>query len=166
MAGLDDVIQGVRVELQGVAVVRDLPATVQAMVRAFRQSQTDSQRLSGSDVARMLGVSRQAVQQRAARGSLLVDADGDGVRYPAWQFRDGKVVRGLGQLVRAARLVGVDDTSLVIWIETDPNRRRRVASGDAAVLTSEVKAARRRRTRVSRQRVTGKAPRLSDAAAG
>jgi len=166
MAGLEDVIQAVRVELRGVADVRDLSATVQAMVRAFRHSQTDGDSLSGSEVARMLGVSRQAVQQRAARGSLLVVADGDGVRYPVWQFRDGKAVRGLQHLVQAARLAGVDDTSLVIWIEADPSRRRSVASGRAAVLMSEVGAARRRRTRVARERVTGPAPRLSDAAAG
>jgi len=49
-----------------------------------------------SEAADQLGISRQAVTQRVARNRLLAVAPvGGRQRFPAWQFADGGVLRGL-----------------------------------------------------------------------
>lgn len=166
MGQIEDVLEGVRRELGDEGDVKDVPSAVEAMVRAFRQASAGDSALSGSAVARMLGVSRQAVNQRAGRGSLIVIADRDGVRYPTWQFRDGSPVRGLIPLVRAARDAGVDDAALASWIESDPQRAASVAGGQAESLIPEVGDARVARTAVTRRRAPGRATRLTDTPAG
>ena len=163
MGRIDDVLEGLRRELGDDADVADVPGAVDAMARAFRHARTANAWLSGSDVARMLGVSRQAVNQRAGRGSLLAMVDGDGVRYPAWQFRDGSPVRGLLDLVRAARDAGVDDAALAAWIEADAVRVGALVADQADSLIDRVGDARRARTPVTRRRATGRVPKLSDA---
>ncbi len=166
MGQIEDVLDGVRRELGGEGDVRDVRSAVDAMVRAFRQVATSESALSGSAVARMLGVSRQAVNQRAGRGSLIVIADRDGVRYPTWQFRDGSPVRGLIPLVRAARDAGVDDAALASWIESDAHRIASVVDGRAELLIPDVSEARLARTAVTRRRAPGRATRLTDTPAG
>lgn len=132
------------------------------MARAFRHAALASRSLTGSEVARMLGITRQAVNQRAGRGSLLAVADADGVRYPTWQFRNGSPTPGLLPLVRAARAAGVDDAALAEWIEVDYNRINAIGAGRARALIGLVGQARRPRTPVRRHRGTGPAPRLAD----
>jgi hypothetical protein len=58
------------------------------------------------EVARMLGVTRQAVHGRYKRGSLLGLPQGDAeILYPACQFtRDGQVLSGLGEVLSAFRV--------------------------------------------------------------
>ena len=165
MGCIDDVLEQLRRELGSESDVPDVNAAVDAMARAFRHASASNESLSGSDVARMLGVSRQAVNQRAGRGSLLAIADGEGVRYPAWQFQDGSPVHGLIELVRAARDAGVDDAALAAWIEADDRRVDAVAAGRASSLLDRVSEARRARTSVTRRRVAGRAPELADTSA-
>lgn len=162
MGQIDAVLEQLRSTLGDDAEVRDVSAAVSAMARAFRQASADNTALSGSAVARMLGISRQAVNQRAGRGSLLAVADSEGVRYPLWQFRDGSPVRGLLALVRGARAAGVDDSALAAWIAADQDRIDAVAAGRAKTLVDVVAEARRARTTLKRHRVSERAPRLSD----
>jgi len=52
--------------------------------------------LGVSDVATILDITRQAVDQRRKRGNLLALETGrHGYRYPAWQFDDGGTIDGL-----------------------------------------------------------------------
>lgn len=162
---IDTVFERLRSALGEDAEVPDVATAVEAMARAFRHASEHGSSLSGSAVARMLGISRQAVNQRAGRGSLLAVADTDGVRYPMWQFRDGSPVHGLLLLVRAARAAGVDDSTLAAWIEVDEGRVDTIATGHAKALIGLVGQARRARTPVNRHRVAGNAPLLSDSTA-
>lgn len=164
MSQLDDVFERLRRQLGDEAEVPDVSAAVDAMARAFRQASTSSAALSGSAVARMLGISRQAVNQRAGRGSLLAVTDRDGVSYPVWQFRDGSPVGGLIRLVRVARQAGVDDAGLAAWIEADEGRVAAVAGGQPEALIDHVSEARQRRTSITRRRRAGRVPQLSDSA--
>ncbi|MBL8776839.1 MAG: hypothetical protein JNK12_12940 [Acidimicrobiales bacterium] len=165
MGRIDDVLDGVRAELRDEHDVPDVRSAVEAMVRAYRQATTEKAVLTGSAVARLLGVSRQAVHQRASRGSLLAVADADGVRYPMWQFRDGEPVPGLLHLVRSSRDAGVDDAALASWIESDEERLAAIAAGDLDALLAHVEEARVRKTSMTRRRVAGPARRLTDEAA-
>lgn len=162
MSQLDDVFERLRRELGEAAEVPDVGTAVDAMARAFRQASVGAAAMSGSAVARMLGISRQAVNQRAGRGSLLAVADRDGVRYPVWQFRDGVPVLGLIHLVRAARNAGVEDSALAAWIEADRHRVEAVAVGHAESLIERVGQAGQRRTPVTRRHRSQRAPQLSD----
>lgn len=162
MSQLDDLFERLRHELGEAAEAPDVGAAVDAMARAFRQASVEATALTGSAVARMLGISRQAVNQRAGRGSLLAVADCDGVRYPVWQFRDGSPVHGLLHLVRAARNAGVDDAALAAWIDADRHLVEAVASGHAESLIERVGQARVRRTSVTRRHRGRTAPQLSD----
>ena len=62
--------------------------------------------LSGEALGRLLGISRQAVDDRRRRGELLaLDGPSRGLRYPAWQItEDGRTAPGLAALL--ARLGG------------------------------------------------------------
>ena len=162
MARLDDVLDQLRERLGSNAPVPDVAAAVDAMARAYRHAASDGDWLSGSEVARMMGLSRQAVNQSAGRGSLLAVADGEGVRYPKWQFVDGTPAGGLRVLVRAAREAGVEDAVLIGWIAGDDDRVDTVRSGRAPDLIGDVPALRRRRTAVARRRTAGSAPPMSD----
>lgn len=162
MARIDELLDRVRAELGEEDDVADVRSAVDAMVRAYRQATSDEAVLTGSAVARLLGVSRQAVHQRASRGSLLAVADADGVRYPTWQFRDGAPVPGLLRLVRSSRDAGVDDAALASWIESDDERLAAIAAGDLDALLAHVEDARVRRTAVTRRRAAGPARRLTD----
>ena len=55
--------------------------------------------LSVSDVARLLRISRQAVDKRRREGKLLAVARGADYAYPACQFDDDQVVPGLTELL-------------------------------------------------------------------
>src|ERR1700722_9390793 len=55
--------------------------------------------LSVSDVARLLRISRQAVDKRRREGKLLAVARGADYAYPACQFDDDHVVPGLTELL-------------------------------------------------------------------
>jgi hypothetical protein len=81
-----------------------------ARLRAAGARQELVQRAGGAyqahEVARMLGITRQAVHGRYKRGNLLGLPQGDAeVLYPACQFtRDGQVVAGFPEALRAFRV--------------------------------------------------------------
>jgi hypothetical protein len=58
--------------------------------------------IAASEVARILGISRQAVDKRRQAGTLLaIRAGGHGYRYPAWQFEESGVLDGLERVLKA-----------------------------------------------------------------
>lgn len=72
--------------------------------------------LKTSDVARLLGRSRQAVHDRVKAGTLLAIDDGGELRYPPWQFDpagERGVVSGLPEVLAALR---VEPLSKARWL--------------------------------------------------
>jgi biotin operon repressor len=60
--------------------------------------------LSGSQVAKILDISRQAVDKRRKQGQLIGLTQGKrGYAYPAWQFEGGKTIAHLTNLLDALR---------------------------------------------------------------
>ncbi len=56
--------------------------------------------LSAEEAARLLGITRETVDERRRAGTLLAVREGSDWRYPACQFRDGEVIPGLTEVVR------------------------------------------------------------------
>jgi hypothetical protein len=53
-------------------------------------------------LAKLLGISRQAVDKRRRNNTLLaVQAGGRGYRYPVWQVVDGRALAGLEDVLEA-----------------------------------------------------------------
>jgi hypothetical protein len=76
--------------------------------------------LTAPEVARLLGVSRQAPGQRAKSGSLLAVMDRGALRFPHWQFdanADGGVLPGLSAVTHCLR---VSPLAKISWM-TRPN---------------------------------------------
>lgn len=72
--------------------------------------------LKTSDVARLLGRSRQAVHDRVKAGTLLAIDDGGELRYPPWQFDpagERGVISGLPEVLAALR---VEPLSKARWL--------------------------------------------------
>lgn len=60
--------------------------------------------LTAEEAAALLGVTRQAIDNRRKRGGLLgVQLGRRGYRYPAWQFTPDGILPGLGQIRTALR---------------------------------------------------------------
>lgn len=150
-ATIDAVLARVREQLADEPVV-DVDAAATSMIRAFRATAHRDRWISGAELGRRLGVSKQAVHQRAARGTLLVVADAEGVRYPAWQVVDGALPRGLAHLVKVARRSGWSDTDLAVWIDESKERVRLVREGRAQELAGRLN---QRRAEVTRRKVGG-----------
>jgi hypothetical protein len=113
-----------------------------ARLRAAGARQELLQRAGGAyqahEVARMLGITRQAVHGRYKRGSLLGLPQGDAeILYPTCQFtRDGQVVAGLAEVLRAFRVAN-PYTRLAVLIAPTPALGGRtpldaLAAGDRA----------------------------------
>ncbi|MFP4600030.1 MAG: hypothetical protein ACLFVJ_17365 [Persicimonas sp.] len=62
--------------------------------------ETEGGTASSSELAELLGVTRQAVDKRRRKNQLLaVQAGGRGYRYPVWQVVDGRTLSGLQQVL-------------------------------------------------------------------
>lgn len=73
--------------------------------------------LTSSEVAAVLGISRQAVDNRRKNNSLLGLLLGSrGYRYPAWQFSNGSVLTGWSQVL--SNMEHLDDWSKLIFMLT------------------------------------------------
>lgn len=58
--------------------------------------------VTAKEVSKILGISRQAVDKRRRAGQLIGLTRGKrGYAYPAWQFRDGQTLPGLGKVLKA-----------------------------------------------------------------
>lgn len=141
------------------STIDDPQRVAESMARAFRAEVHAGQYLSGAALGRVLNTSKQAVQQRAARGSLVVISDERGVRYPIWQIVDGRPVPGLARVIQQARRQGIDDTSLASWIEQDATRLGRLRGGEARSLLDELP---HRKVAATRTRTSNPAQPISD----
>ncbi len=74
-------------------------------------------------LARWLGVSRQALHQKAKARQVLACVTGDGQRvYPAWQFTpDARTLAGLTPVLRVL-LSATDPWTAAIWLTTPDDR--------------------------------------------
>ena len=73
--------------------------------------------LTSSEVAAVLGISRQAVDNRRKNNSLLgLSLGSRGYRYPAWQFTNGSVLRGWSEVL--SNMEHLDDWSKLIFMLT------------------------------------------------
>lgn len=83
-----------------VALVKTLNAyRIVASLRELRERS-----YSTAEVAEMLGgISRQAVSQRVVKGQLMSIQISGRSWFPAWQFRDGRPVERLAEVIEALR---------------------------------------------------------------
>lgn len=89
----------------GIVVLPQDPLA-RARLRAIRMKrellERDGGVLSGSEVAELLGLQRQAVNKRVKAKSLLaLETAKHGYSYPAWQFVDGETLPGLAEVLRS-----------------------------------------------------------------
>ena len=60
--------------------------------------------LSAEETAKLLAISRQAVDKRRRQGQLLGLIQGRrGYAYPAWQFENGRTIKDLEKVLEALR---------------------------------------------------------------
>lgn len=96
-------------------------AEVEVLMRAFaRRRELLAGALTASQVARLLGTSRQTPHDRLRAGTLVAALEDGAWRFPAWQFDpngDNGVVHGLPDVIRA---LDVSPIAKISWI-TRPN---------------------------------------------
>jgi hypothetical protein len=119
---------------------------VAAKFRGLRRKQqmleTAGGALTSEQTARVLGISRQAVDKRRASNQLLALTQGKrGYSYPSFQFEDGKTITGLEEIL--AELRELDPWMQMVFFAS-PNERlddKTPLEGLEKGLVSEVKAA-------------------------
>jgi len=80
------------------------PALLRGIDARARLLATEGRPLGAVEVARLLGVTPQAVNKRRLANTLLALSTGKrGYLYPSWQLRDGAVLPGLEHVLRALR---------------------------------------------------------------
>ncbi|MDI3340781.1 MAG: DUF2384 domain-containing protein [Sphaerobacter sp.] len=96
-------------------------AEIDVLMRSFaRRRELLAGALTASQVARLLGTSRQTSHDRLAAGTLLAVMDQGAWRFPVWQFDpegENGVVPGLPAVIRALR---VSPLAKISWL-TRPN---------------------------------------------
>jgi len=65
--------------------------------------------LSPQETADLMGVKRQTVSDKRNRGEILGVPVAKGYRYPAWQFTDGKPLKGLKEVLHELNQAGHSD---------------------------------------------------------
>jgi hypothetical protein len=99
---------GVDTLAERMAAVVPLPSPVNEQIGPFYR---------GDQVARLLGVSRQAVHERAKKGALLALRTADGAWvYPTFQFDGRRLVAGLGELLAVFKRADVDRWAVAAWL--------------------------------------------------
>ena len=92
-------------------------AEIDVLMRAFaRRRELLAGTLTASQVARLLGTSRQTPHDRLRAGTLLAVLDDGAWRFPAWQFDpdgDNGVVAGLPDVIRA---LDVSSIARISWL--------------------------------------------------
>ena len=68
-------------------------------VRGLRKAAEPT--LETGEVCDLLGVTRESIRMRVHRHQLLDLSKSDGEVFPAFQFREGKVLRGIPEVLRA-----------------------------------------------------------------
>ncbi|HLA80966.1 MAG TPA: helix-turn-helix domain-containing protein, partial [Thermoleophilia bacterium] len=82
-----------------------LPALLRGAQAKRQLLEAEGGTLSAAEVARLLRLSRQAVDKQRRTGRLLALRAGPSWRYPAWQFIDGQSLPGLPEVLAALRAV-------------------------------------------------------------
>jgi hypothetical protein len=115
-----------------------LAARFDVLARSFakrRELLADS--LTASQVAQLLGTSRQTPHDRVESGTLLAVMDRGALRFPIWQFDpdgEGGVVAGLPEVIRALDVLPMAKVS---WL-TRPNRMLDDATPLACLKAGEI----------------------------
>jgi len=98
-----------------------LAAKIRGLKRKKQMLEISGGALSSEQVAEVLGISRQAVDNRRSSNQLLALTQGRrGYSYPSFQFADGKTIEGLEGVV--ARLKSLDPWMQMVFF-TSPNER-------------------------------------------
>ncbi|MGC4108396.1 MAG: hypothetical protein QM753_18905 [Thermomicrobiales bacterium] len=91
---------------EALAALRTRDPLAPARLRGLRSREAllaaEGGTLSAQDVGGLLGITRQAVDNRRKRGKLVaVELGRRGYAYPAWQFHSGRVAPGLDRVLAA-----------------------------------------------------------------
>lgn len=99
---------GVEALAERMAAVVPVPSPVNERIGPFYR---------GDQVARLFGVSRQAVHERTKRGALLALRTADGALvYPVCQFDGRRLVNGLAEVLSELRDTDVDRWAVAAWL--------------------------------------------------
>ena len=119
-----------------------IAAKFRGLKRKQQMLETAGGALTSEQTARVLGISRQAVDKRRASNQLLALTQGKrGYSYPSFQFEDGKTITGLEEIL--AELRELDPWMQMVFFAS-PNERlddKTPLEGLEKGLVSEVKAA-------------------------
>ena len=98
-----------------------LAAKIRGLKRKKQMLEASGGALSSEQVAKVLGISRQAVDKRRSSNQLLALTQGRrGYSYPSFQFEDGRTIRGLEEVL--AHLKSLDPWMQMVFF-TSPNER-------------------------------------------
>ena len=136
------------------AIVDTTPAEVAEQLVAGVPTRHDLDRLVGpfydtAGLTRWLGVSRQALDDRTKKGTLLMCPLQDGARvYPAWQFRTNKTpVPYLIETLKILRIGAESPWTVATWLRTPLKRLHDVdpvswldGGGEAEVVLAAARA--------------------------
>lgn len=108
-------------ELAGSSAVAELDPTAALLAEGAKVKQELLERAGGavgvSDVARILGITRQAVDKRRRAHRLIAVSHGHDHAYPAAQFVDGGLVPGLDKALAAMPVA--DPWMRLEWLVTE-----------------------------------------------
>jgi hypothetical protein len=114
-------------------------AEVEVLARSFtRRRELLADALTATQVARLLGTSRQTPHDRVGAGTLLAVMDRGALRFPVWQFDpngEAGVVAGLPEVIRTMEVSSIAKMS---WL-TRPNQRLDGATPLTCLREGEVK---------------------------
>ena len=94
---LDDTLWGLPPTDEDLAQARRVAR--RAQLEALTAVLTDA--LTRGQAGELLGISPQAVSKRLASGALMALARGRELRFPAWQFHEGRALPGLTETIAA-----------------------------------------------------------------
>src|SRR5216683_1575209 len=98
-----------------------LAAKIRGLERKKQMLEASGGALSSEQVAKVLGISRQAVDKRRSSNQLLALTQGRrGYSYPSFQFEDGRTIRGLEEVL--TQLKPLDPWMQMVFF-TSPNER-------------------------------------------
>lgn len=97
------------------AHIKSQAAQARMLGKAFDRVRERCELLEASEVAEILGISKQALSQKTKRGQILAYSNHKRKYYPAFQLQGNKVRPELGDLVRELK-VDPEDTSSVNFL--------------------------------------------------
>ncbi len=98
------------------AIARGIPARQKLM-------QAEGGSVSAEEAARLLGISKQAVLKRYQKAQLLAwrEEKQNAVRFPVWQFAEGRVLEGMATVIEALHAGSrLDDFGKLLFFLSTP----------------------------------------------